>query len=269
MDPSTHFGKCPQDSASWVDTPSALPQDGWNEQARLSEEPIRARGIQTAETTVPAPAAERQSFQSRTRERPRPRPRIFNKRLPPSSLPTSSAMERRQSAQGFAESRGDVDELTLPAMHGPSSASGVAQEHVGSPRETGGKTGVAKRPLKAEVAVLGSIVPFEGYLSTAEIYSRVRSLCQEAGVISPSTSIRLHRPGAPEDWLPSLSADMMTQAFLEGAQGLWHVSKREEDGSLLSLAAPGRPTRHIRSSGKEPVQEHGGSPRETGGKELD
>ena len=139
VDPSMHSGKCPQDSASWVDTPPALSEDGWNEQPRLSQEPIRARAIQTAETTIQAPAAERPSGQSRTRERPTPRPRILNKRLSPSSLPTSSAMERRESAQGLAESRGDVDQLTLPAMHGPSSASGVAQEHVGSPRETGGK----------------------------------------------------------------------------------------------------------------------------------
>ena len=193
-------------------------------------------------------------------------------------MPTSSAMERREPAkteacwscaQGLAESRGEVGDLTLRAMHGPSSASGVVPEHVGSPREaieerggatqrwplgeTGGKTGGATRRREAEVALLGSIVPFEGYLSTAELYSSVRSLCQQAGVISPSTSIRLHRPGAPEDCLPSLSADRTTQAFLEGARGRWHVSKREEDGSLLSLAAPGRPTRHIRSSGKEPA----------------
>ena len=161
---------------------------------------------------------------------PRAGRRLVNQKLLPLGLRSNSAMEKTESAQGPSGSSGDV----------------------GSPRETGAKTGGAKPLLKAEVAVLGGNVAFEGYSSTSEIYSGVRSLCQEAGVISPSTTIRLHRPGAPQDCLLSRNADMMTEALLAGARGCWHVSKLEEDGSLVSLAASDRATRHIRLSPKEP-----------------
>ena len=88
----------------------------------------------------------------------------------------------------------------------------------------------------ALIELLGETIPLKGR-STAELYSEVRMLCRQLGLISTSTSIRLHPPGQRDDPLPGRSQDTGGSLSRIHHCCLWHASKVDSEGSWADLSS--------------------------------